>query len=47
MKQAALDLVAFDDGFLRGATHLIVDRDGKFTPTFKSILNLRTTAPSW
>jgi hypothetical protein len=38
MKQAALDLVAFDDGFLRGSTHLIMDRDGKFTDEFRSIL---------
>jgi transposase InsO family protein len=38
LKQAALDVVAFDDGFLRGSTHLIMDRDGKFTNEFRSIL---------
>ena len=31
MKQAALDLAAIDDGFLRGSTHMIIDRDTKFT----------------
>jgi transposase InsO family protein len=38
MKQAALDLVAFDDGFLSGSTHLIINRDGKFTDEFRQIL---------
>jgi putative transposase len=39
MKQAALDLAAFDDGFLRGTTHMIIDRDTKFTAEFEEILN--------
>lgn len=38
MAQAALDLAAFDDGFLRGATHLIMDRDSKFTDEFREKL---------
>ena len=38
MKQAALDLVGFDDSFLRGKTHLILDGDTKFTDEFKAIL---------
>ena len=38
MQQAALDLVAFDDSFLRGTTHLILDRDTKFTAGFVEIL---------
>ncbi len=39
MKQAALDLAAFDDGFLRGTTHMIIDGDTKFTAEFEEILN--------
>ena len=31
MKQVALDLAAFDDSFLRGYSHLIIDRDSKYT----------------
>ncbi len=38
MKNAALDLVAFEEVFLRGKTHLIMDRDGKFTDQFVEIL---------
>ena len=38
MKQAALDLAAFDDGFLRGTTHMIIDRDSKFTAEFEDVL---------
>ncbi len=38
MKQTALDLAAFDDGFLRGTTHMIVDRDTKFTAEFEEVL---------
>ncbi|MFT7619055.1 MAG: putative transposase [Planctomycetota bacterium] len=39
MKQAALDLAAFDDGFLHGTTHMIIDRDTKFTDEFEEILH--------
>ena len=38
MNQAALDLAGFDDGFLRGSSHLIIDRDPKFTADFKQRL---------
>ena len=38
MDQAALDLVGFDDSFLDGASHLIIDRDGKFTTAFREAL---------
>jgi transposase InsO family protein len=38
MQQAALDLAGFDDGFLRGCTHLLIDRDGKFNPRFREVL---------
>ena len=38
MKQVALDLAAFDDSFLRGFTHLVIDRDGKYGGEFREIL---------
>ena len=38
MKQAGLEPVAFDDGFLREKTHLIMDRDTRFTEEFRSVL---------
>ena len=38
MQQAALDLVSFDDSPLRGSSHLIIDRDGKFTARFREML---------
>ena len=38
MMNAALDLVAFKDSFLRGKTHLIMDRDSKLTDQFVGIL---------
>src|SRR5450759_380713 len=38
MKQIARNLVDADDGFLRGATHLIHDRDPLFTEAFTAIL---------
>ena len=38
MKQVALDLAAFDDSFLRGYSHLIIDRDSKYTTDFREIL---------
>ncbi|HGY92991.1 MAG TPA: hypothetical protein ENK43_17645, partial [Planctomycetes bacterium] len=38
MNQAALDLVGFDDSFLCVATHLILDRDSKFTASFRERL---------
>ncbi|MCA9321609.1 MAG: integrase core domain-containing protein [Planctomycetes bacterium] len=36
--QAALNLAHFDGSFLADATHLILDRDAKFTNDFKSVL---------
>jgi len=38
VEQGALDLVAFDDSPLRDATHLIMDRDTKFTARWREIL---------
>ncbi len=38
MKQVALDLAAFDDSFLNGFSHLILDRDSKYTNEFREIL---------
>lgn len=39
MKQAALDLVGFGDGLLRGCSYVIIDRDKKYTSAFVEILN--------
>ncbi|MEE9394875.1 MAG: integrase core domain-containing protein [Planctomycetota bacterium] len=39
MKQAALDLAALDDSFLRGTTHVIIDRDTKFTAELEEVLS--------
>ena len=38
MKHIALELTAFDDSFLLGFTHLIIDRDSKYTAEFRDIL---------
>ena len=38
MKQAALDWIGFEDGFLRSCSHLIIDRDSKYTAEFEEIL---------
>ncbi len=38
MKQAALDLAAFDESFLQGFSHLILDRDSTYTEEFRAIL---------
>ena len=38
MAQVARNLTAFDDGFLRGTRHLILDLDTKFTAQFQRIL---------
>ena len=37
MKQVALDLAAFDDSFLRGYSHLTIDRDSKYTTEFREV----------
>ena len=38
MKQIARNLTDCVDGFLRGKRYLLIDRDGKFCPAFKAIL---------
>jgi transposase InsO family protein len=38
MKQIARNLTDMDDGFLNGKRYVLVDRDGKFCPAFRDIL---------
>jgi len=38
MKQIARNLTMAGGGFLNGLTHLILDRDGKFAPSFRGII---------
>jgi hypothetical protein len=38
MKQIARELTNFEDGFLHGKRYLLLDRDSKFCPAFKTIL---------
>jgi len=38
MKQVALNLAAFDDSFLNGFSHVIINRDSKYTDEFREIL---------
>jgi len=38
MEQVARNLTAADDGFLQGKRYLLMDRDGKFSPAFRAIL---------
>lgn len=38
MKQIARNLTDVEDGFLNGKRYLLMDRDGKFCPAFRSIL---------
>ena len=38
MKQVAKNLTDHVDGFLLGKKYLIMDRDGKFTPEFQTVL---------
>ena len=45
MKQAALDLVGFDDSFLSDATHFVIDRDTKFTRPFRERLEDEGVTP--
>ena len=45
MKQIARNLTDFEDGFLNGKRYLLMDRDGKFTPTFKSFLEAEGVNP--
>ena len=39
MKQAARELTNFEDGFLNGKRYVLMDRDGKFCPAFRDILD--------
>jgi putative transposase len=45
MEQVARNLTDSFDGFLRGATHLIHDRDTLFTQTFDQILKSGEVTP--
>ena len=38
MKQAARELTNFEDGFLNGKRYLLMDRDGKFCASFRTLL---------
>ena len=38
MKQMARNLMDFEDGFLNGKRYVFMDRDGKFSPAFRSML---------
>ncbi len=40
MKQIAKNLTDAEDGFLKGMTHVLMDRDTKFSAAFRSILEL-------
>ena len=39
MAQIARNLTDYEDGFLNGKRFLIIDRDAKFSPRFKSVLS--------
>ena len=45
MKQIARELTNFEDGFLIGKRYLLMDRDGKFSPTFRDFLENEGTNP--
>ena len=45
MKQIARNLTDPEDGFLVGKCHVLMDRDGKFSPAFREILNDAGAAP--
>jgi putative transposase len=45
MKQKARNLTAADDGFLTGKRYLLMDRDGKFSASFRYILSDAGTEP--
>ena len=38
MKQTARELTAHDDGFLNGKKYMIMDRDGTFCQSFRTML---------
>ena len=45
MQQVARNLTDCQDGFLKGKTHLLMDRDGKFTEAFRDILKTAGVEP--
>ncbi len=45
MKQMARNLTDFEDGFLKDKTHLLMDRDTKFSEGFRSILEASDIEP--
>jgi putative transposase len=45
MKQIAFNLTDFEDGFLKDKTHLLMDRDTKFSEAFRSILEQSGVEP--
>ena len=45
MKQVARNLTDVEDGFLKGKRYLLMDRDGKFSEAFRSILEQADTEP--
>ena len=45
MNQMARELTNFQDGFLQGKRYLLMDRDGKFCPAFRRILQDEGTQP--
>ena len=45
MKQVARELTNFEDGFLNGNRYLLMDRDGKFCPTFQDFLKNEGVKP--
>ena len=45
MKQNARELTNFEDGFLSGKQYILMDRNGKFWPTFRDFLNTEGTQP--
>ena len=45
MQQTARELTAFDDGFLNGKQFVIMDRDGSFCESFRSLLDDAGVAP--
>ena len=46
MKQIARDLTNFEDGFLNGKRYLLMDRDGKFSESFRDFLDNEDVKPA-
>ena len=45
MKQTARELTNFEDGFLSGKRYVLMDRDGKFCPAFRAMLENEGVSP--